>query len=225
MRATELTAATAAAATAAAAATVDLCDDDALDAECAASEASDASVEVAIVGVQAVLDEQIRAAGNELAGDLDKTIASTQAWRQQQQEQFEAMRSQALAELTASNAEAQLADSDVPLPRCKPRPQRTGALWAPAAAEGDENAAGVRSPRPRPLGRLGPAVSLGEVASDADANTTNATDASSEGAKALAAAVAARTEMLKVWEQEMDDLSRNLNDHLEVLKRVQALDG
>merc|ERR1719440_1111549 len=104
MRATELTAATAAAATAAAAATVDLCDDDALDAECAASEASDASVEVAIVGVQAVLDEQIRAAGNELAGDLDKTIASTQAWRQQQQEQFEAMRSQALAELTASNA-------------------------------------------------------------------------------------------------------------------------
>ena len=63
------------------------------------------------------------------------------------------------------------------------------------------------------------------MASDADANTTNATDASSEGAKALAAAVAARTEMLKVWEQEMDDLSRNLNDHLEVLKRVQALDG
>ena len=213
-------------ATAASAASVDLCDeDDALEPECSASEASDACDDgaIAIVGVQAVLDEQIRAAGNELAGELDKTIAMTQAWRRQQQEKFEVMRMNALAELAASAGAAQPADEDdVPLPRCKPRQCKP---WASTTAEGDENAGGMGSPRPRLLEPFGPAVSMGEVEPGVDLNRANVMDATPEDAKALAAAVAARTEMLKLWDEEMDDLSRNLQNHLDVLSRVQALDG
>ena len=218
-----------------AAATVDLCDAPADHASEAAVDACDDDTAViAIVGEQAVLDEHVRAAGNELERELDKTIASTQAWRQNQQERFEAMRADAIAELTTSRDSdnvSQPAEEAIALPRCKPRSQRrsrAAAPWATTALEGNENADATGSPRPRAVGRLGPAVSLGEAsATDGEANNAanrddNAT--ASPPAKALAAAVAARTEMLRQWEQEMEGLSRGLQQHLDVLARVQALD-
>lgn len=86
-----------------------------------------AADEVAVLGEQAVLDEQVRAAGKDLARSLDATISSTQAWREAQQAKFEAMKAEALQSLQveASSLAGNTTDDETAL-RCRLRPKRTG---------------------------------------------------------------------------------------------------
>merc|ERR1711988_870563 len=110
---------------------------------------------VAITGEQAVLDEHVRAAGKELERDLDATIASTQLWRQQQRDNFERLRAEAVASLQTAVV-ANSAPPEAPVPRCQPRPRRSTLCCEPANDENEHVA-----PRRPPTVRLGPSVSLG----------------------------------------------------------------
>ena len=152
-----------------------------------------------------------------------------------QNEKFERMRAEALAALPVRADVGFGTDADdetnAPIPRCQPRPQPRPRHSAPPA--GDENAlegasgavgrvrAAARAAAPRALGAA--------VAADnalADGGAPAACDAREE--KALAAAVAARTEGLRHASEAMASAHDDLLDYTSsvdnLLARLQALD-
>ena len=205
---------------------------DACDAACSSSCSSPTSDEptplVAVLGEQAVLDEHVRTATNELSRELDSEINSAQAWRRAQEQRVERMRAEALEALAeCPDAFDQLSDDEEPLRRCQPRPAPEQRSRLRQAAEGDENAAvaAAAPAQPRLASRHGPMVSLGALEADSDA--VGAAEASCSD-KALAAAITARTEGLRQASEAMENVHLDLMNYSSsvdnILARLQVLE-
>ena len=207
---------------------------DACDAACSSTCSSPSCDEptplVAVLGEQAVLDEHVRAATNELSRELDSEICSAQAWRRAQEERVERMRAEALAALReCPDAADDQPDDEEPLRRCQPRPAPAQRSRLRRAAEGDENAAvAAAAPvQPRITSRHEPMVSLGALEADGDA-VGSAEASCSEGSKALAAAITARTEGLRQASEAMENVHLDLMNYSSsvdnILARLQVLE-
>ena len=191
------------------------------------------SPSVAILGEQSVFAEIARADAKELTTSLDATIASTQAWRQQQQEKFEKMRAEALAALSTSvepSVEPEL-DESPPVPRFQPRQQRRPLV--PVAEDNDENALGLAAaPVPRAPHRttLSLAALDENLAAVAEQQQQQQQPASS-GTKASSTTIIDAGVRLASLQKELDEMESAHNDLLQyssglddIVKALSALE-
>ena len=190
------------------------------------------SPSVAILGEQSVFAEIARADAKELTTSLDATIASTQAWRQQQQEKFEKMRAEALAALSTSvepsSVEPEL-DESPPVPRFQPRQQRRPLV--PVAEDNDENALGVAAaPVPRAPHRTTLSLAALDENLAAVAEQQQQQPASS-GTKASSTTIIDAGVRLASLQKELDEMESAHNDLLQyssglddIVKALSALE-
>ena len=175
--------------------------------------------------------EIARADAKELTTSLDATIASTQAWRQQQQEKFEKMRAEALAALSTSvepSVEPEL-DESPPVPRFQPRQQRRPLV--PVAEDNDENALGVATaPVPRAPHRTTLSLAALDENLAAVAEQQQQQPASS-GTKASSTTIIDAGERLASLQKELDEMESAHNDLLQyssglddIVKALSALE-
>ena len=190
------------------------------------------SPSVAILGEQSVFAEIARADAKELTTSLDATIASTQAWRQQQQEKFEKMRAEALAALSTSvepSVEPE-PDESPPVPRFQPRQQRRPLV--PVAEDNDENALGVATaPVPRAPHRTTLSLAALDENLAAVAEQQQQQQPASSGTKASSTTIIDAGERLASLQKELDEMESAHNDLLQyssglddIVKALSALE-
>ena len=190
------------------------------------------SPSVAILGEQSVFAEIARADAKELTTSLDATIASTQAWRQQQQEKFEKMRAEALAALCTSvepSVEPEL-DESPPVPRFQPRQQRRPLV--PVAEDNDENALGLAAaPVPRAPHRTTLSLAALDENLAAVAEQQQQQQPASSGTKASSTTIIDAGVRLASLQKELDEMESAHNDLLQyssglddIVKALSALE-
>ena len=190
------------------------------------------SPSVAILGEQSVFAEIARADAKELTTSLDATIASTQAWRQQQQEKFEKMRAEALAALSTSvepSVEPEL-DESPPVPRFQPRQQRRPLV--PVAEDNDENALGLAAaPVPRAPHRTTLSLAALDENLAAVAEQQQQQQPASSGTKASSTTIIDAGVRLASLQKELDEMESAHNDLLQyssglddIVKALSALE-
>ena len=191
------------------------------------------SPSVAILGEQSVFAEIARADAKELTTSLDATIASTQAWRQQQQEKFEKMRAEALAALSTSVEPSSVEpepDESPPVPRFQPRQQRRPLV--PVAEDNDENALGVATaPVPRAPHRTTLSLAALDENLAAVAEQQQQQQPASSGTKASSTTIIDAGERLASLQKELDEMESAHNDLLQyssglddIVKALSALE-
>ena len=191
------------------------------------------SPSVAILGEQSVFAEIARADAKELTTSLDATIASTQAWRQQQQEKFEKMRAEALAALSTSVEPSSVEpepDESPPVPRFQPRQQRRPLV--PVAEDNDENALGVAAaPVPRAPHRTTLSLAALDENLAAVAEQQQQQQPASSGTKASSTTIIDAGVRLASLQKELDEMESAHNDLLQyssglddIVKALSALE-